>query len=761
MMRQVADDGSNGASVWWWPGGAAPLDGTDFGIIDPDGTPRACARTLAQWNASFAAAPPDLTSDPPATVTVDRDADARGSFGLFLNNQDRYVQSRQARQSVILTDQGTGADTSTMPLVQVGNVPYDGSGPLKFADAEFAGIHVVCPSLDVTVENGSTLTIPAGATCQATPTLVNTGQAQWLPGSAPGRGVILHTNAGDLALAASLAPLQRTAMGPLTFTMGQSGLVLTGRLKILGAGDFGEVLNLMLEVDSTVTGSCPISLSPAAAISARCLGRYRNHQDHHLGRMRLDGVGGPALDDVRLSRRLGQRHAHIYHCGQLRSQAAGDAPHRQLCVHGDRGWRLQIRPRRRLRHCPRTSLNFDKQNVGATGPAQSIQLTNTGTAVLTLLAITAGGLNSGDFAETNDCGTTLAAGQRCTVQVTFTPTAPGMRTASLFIAGNIGAGTSAIDLSGIGIASGPTPTIQAIVDSWGYTAGIAPGLWVTIGGTNLAGPPQTWNLDGVQELPVALGGVTVTFNGAPAALLYVSPTQINALIPASVVPGKVQVVVQVNGLASNPFTITAQAAQPAVYAPPNADASTFFVTAALAGTATLVGNRATDPRVVRPVYPGDALDLVHDRRWLYARSIEIHYGPGILWRVSGEHTGYGNRGRGNGQRRIRRADGAGTLSGADRGAGGSGGGGPSLTSLGRRRTNKALAGASNGNRSARLMSDRISAGTRADAGQLVSGAGKRGLHLLHGLVDGEAGRLLAWWKLLERLQKGHHDRICG
>ncbi len=163
MMHQVADDGSNGASVWWWPGGPAPLDATDFGIIDPDGTPRACAHTLSQWNASFAAAPPDLTSDPPATVTVDRDTDARGSYGLFLNYQDRYVQSRQARQSVILADQGTGTDTSTMPLIQVGNVPYEGAGPLKFANAEIAGIHVVCPSLDVIVENGSTLTIPSGA----------------------------------------------------------------------------------------------------------------------------------------------------------------------------------------------------------------------------------------------------------------------------------------------------------------------------------------------------------------------------------------------------------------------------------------------------------------------------------------------------------------------------------------------------------------------------------------------------------------------
>ena len=60
---------------------------------------------------------------------------------------------------------------------------------------------------------------------------------------------------------------------------------------------------------------------------------------------------------------------------------------------------------------------------------------------------------------------------------------------------------------------------------------------------------------------------------------------------------------------SNPFTITAQSAQPAVYAPPTADGGTFFVTAALAGTATLVGNSTTDARVLRPAYPGDTLDL--------------------------------------------------------------------------------------------------------------------------------------------------------
>jgi uncharacterized protein (TIGR03437 family) len=131
---------------------------------------------------------------------------------------------------------------------------------------------------------------------------------------------------------------------------------------------------------------------------------------------------------------------------------------------------------------------------------------------------------------------------------------------------------------------------------------------VTIAGTNLPGPPQTWNLNGVQQLPVTLGGVTVTFNGTPAPLAYVSATQINALLPASIAPGPVQVVVQSNGVSSRPFTIAATPAQPAAYALPNA-AGSFFVTAALQGTSFLVGNSAVDPRVVRAAYPGDVLDV--------------------------------------------------------------------------------------------------------------------------------------------------------
>ena len=156
----------------------------------------------------------------------------------------------------------------------------------------------------------------------------------------------------------------------------------------------------------------------------------------------------------------------------------------------------------------------------------------------------------------------------------------------------------------------PAPSLQGVYDSWNYTSGVAPGAWVTISATTvLQGAPQSWNLAGVQQLPTTLGTIAVSFNGAAAALLYVSPTQINALVPATVAPGPVQVIVQSNGTSSAPFAITATPTLPSIYALPSADGATFFVTAALAGTATLVGNSAVDPRVVRAARPGDTLDL--------------------------------------------------------------------------------------------------------------------------------------------------------
>jgi len=81
-----------------------------------------------------------------------------------------------------------------------------------------------------------------------------------------------------------------------------------------------------------------------------------------------------------------------------------------------------------------TTLTFSSQAVGTSSPSQPVTLTNSGSEALSISGIT----TSGDFSQTNNCGNSLAAGSACTINVTFTPTAVGARTASLVITDNSG-----------------------------------------------------------------------------------------------------------------------------------------------------------------------------------------------------------------------------------------------------------------------------------------------------------------------------------
>jgi uncharacterized protein (TIGR03437 family) len=77
-------------------------------------------------------------------------------------------------------------------------------------------------------------------------------------------------------------------------------------------------------------------------------------------------------------------------------------------------------------------------------------------------------------------------------------------------------------------ASTPTPEINAVVDSAGYGTAIAAGLVATIFGSNLASYAASAS---AFPLPHELAGTQVLVNGVPALLYYVSPTQINFIVP--------------------------------------------------------------------------------------------------------------------------------------------------------------------------------------------------------------------------------------
>jgi hypothetical protein len=97
-----------------------------------------------------------------------------------------------------------------------------------------------------------------------------------------------------------------------------------------------------------------------------------------------------------------------------------------------------------------TILNFGEQALSTTSAPQTLTLTNTGNGALTPLTITV----SGDFAQTNTCGSSVAANGSCTINVTFTPTNAGTRSGALTIADNASNSPQIVSLTGSGTGPG-------------------------------------------------------------------------------------------------------------------------------------------------------------------------------------------------------------------------------------------------------------------------------------------------------------------
>jgi sugar lactone lactonase YvrE len=74
--------------------------------------------------------------------------------------------------------------------------------------------------------------------------------------------------------------------------------------------------------------------------------------------------------------------------------------------------------------------SFASQAIGTTSAVHAITLTGVGPLNISGFSIT------GDFAQTNNCPATMTSGSKCTVDVTFTPTAADTRTGTLTISTN-------------------------------------------------------------------------------------------------------------------------------------------------------------------------------------------------------------------------------------------------------------------------------------------------------------------------------------
>ena len=92
-------------------------------------------------------------------------------------------------------------------------------------------------------------------------------------------------------------------------------------------------------------------------------------------------------------------------------------------------------------------LNFGSVTVGDTSAPKPIRLTNTGNSSLKITKVE----TSGDFRAINDCGTEVAIGGGCKIEVSFRPSTTGLRTGSVVLIDNAAGGKQTFPLTGTGL----------------------------------------------------------------------------------------------------------------------------------------------------------------------------------------------------------------------------------------------------------------------------------------------------------------------
>jgi len=116
-------------------------------------------------------------------------------------------------------------------------------------------------------------------------------------------------------------------------------------------------------------------------------------------------------------------------------------------------------------------------------------------------------------------------------------------------------------------SNAPAYTAAGVVNGASFTASLAPNTIGSIFGTNLS-----WNTTVVTstnmsggEMPTNLGNVSVYFEGWPAYIYYVSPKQINFLVPSTLLPGTFQLWVDRQGTRGPIVNVTLDAGAPAMF----------------------------------------------------------------------------------------------------------------------------------------------------------------------------------------------------
>jgi len=212
----------------------------------------------------------------------------------------------------------------------------------------------------------------------------------------------------------------------------------------------------------------------------------------------------------------------------------------------------------------------------------------------------------------------VTSGTITPIFVTFSPSATSLQQTSLTLT-TPGPGGSTVNTSlsvrGTGVAV-TGMEISAALNAANSMPSMARGTWVAIYGEQLSTITRTWTSGDFQNgaLPTSLEGVAVLFNGVPGYVYYVSPIQVNALVPFEVPPGEprqddasgcrnLAIQIKTSTAISNSIFVPACDFAPGLF---RSLFGTRYYAAAVFGDGTIVGPPGSNSR---PAKPGETIAI--------------------------------------------------------------------------------------------------------------------------------------------------------
>ena len=200
-----------------------------------------------------------------------------------------------------------------------------------------------------------------------------------------------------------------------------------------------------------------------------------------------------------------------------------------------------------------STLSFTATSIGSTTAAQTVTLSNGGTASINISSIAISGTNAGDFAiVAKTCGASLAGSANCTVSVTFTPSVSGSRTATLSFTDSAGNSPQAVALSGNGTTLAASVTPGSL--SFGNTAAGATSAPQSVTLTN--GGSATLNIASIAISGPNAGDFAISAKTCGASLAGSASCTVSVTFSPTATGTRTATLTFTDGAANSPQTVS-------------------------------------------------------------------------------------------------------------------------------------------------------------------------------------------------------------